>query len=97
MAHQATPTQLDQTVEDFANAARIAVSAGFDALELHESALDEGFEFVAMARALLREPDLVNTMHTGTQRDGTCDHRNRCLPTIYSGTQCLLRKESGPA
>jgi len=27
-----------------------------------EAAVDEGFAFVAMARALLREPDLINRM-----------------------------------
>lgn len=27
------------------------------------TAMDDGFEFVAMTRALLREPDLINRIH----------------------------------
>ena len=58
-----------------------------------DAALDEGFEFVAMARALLRDPDLVNKMRSDRTAD-ECDHRNRCLPTIYRGTRCVLRNEA---
>ena len=55
-----------------------------------DGAMDEGFEFVAMARALLREPDLVNQLAAGTTAAGRCIHCNKCLPTIYSGTRCVL-------
>lgn len=51
---------------------------------------DEGFEFVAMARALLREPDLVNRFERSTQATGLCVHCNKCMPTIYTGTRCVL-------
>jgi 2,4-dienoyl-CoA reductase-like NADH-dependent reductase (Old Yellow Enzyme family) len=63
---------------------------GINELDTIESALDEGFEFVAMARALLREPDLVNTMASGRRTGSLCVHCNKCLPTIYSGTRCVL-------
>ncbi len=52
-------------------------------------AMAEGFQFVAMARALLREPDLVNRMRASSA-DGLCIHCNRCMPTIYSGTRCVV-------
>jgi hypothetical protein len=39
---------------------------------------------------LLREPDLVNTFRSGTRQDGLCVHCNKCMPTIYSGTRCVL-------
>ena len=55
-----------------------------------DGALAEGFEFVAMARALLREPDLVNKMRVGDSAVGLCVHCNKCLPTIYTGTRCVL-------
>jgi 2,4-dienoyl-CoA reductase-like NADH-dependent reductase (Old Yellow Enzyme family) len=55
-----------------------------------DGAMDEGFEFVAMARALLREPDLVNKMQHHATNAGLCVHCNKCLPTIYSGTRCVL-------
>ncbi len=55
-----------------------------------ESALAEGFAFVAMARALLREPDLPHRMQAGTSAASLCIHCNKCMPTIYSGTRCVL-------
>ncbi len=63
---------------------------GINRLETVEGALAEGFEFVAMARALLREPDLVSRWEQGSAREGLCIHCNRCMPTIYSGTRCVL-------
>lgn len=68
---------------------------GINRKDTIDAALAEDFEFVAMARALLREPNLVNAMQTGTTTSGTCDHRNRCLPTIYSGTRCVLNTGEG--
>ena len=50
----------------------------------------EGFEFVAMGRALLREPDLVNRMRDGQAKESACIHCNKCMPTIYRGTHCVL-------
>ena len=66
---------------------------GINRLDTIDGALAEGFEFVAMARALLRDPDLVRRMQRGQLSAGRCDHRNKCLPTIYSGTRCVLRDE----
>ena len=64
---------------------------GINRLDTIEAALGEGFEAVAMARALLRDPDLVNQMREGTRANGLCIHCNKCLPTIYTGTRCVLR------
>ena len=58
-------------------------------------AMAEGFAFVAMARALLREPDLVNRMTAQQADHGICIHCNRCMPTIYSGTRCPVREDAG--
>jgi 2,4-dienoyl-CoA reductase-like NADH-dependent reductase (Old Yellow Enzyme family) len=63
---------------------------GVNRLETIESALAEGFDFVAMGRALLREPDLVNRMQAGAASTGVCIHCNKCMPTIYRGTHCVL-------
>jgi 2,4-dienoyl-CoA reductase-like NADH-dependent reductase (Old Yellow Enzyme family) len=51
---------------------------------------DEGFEFVAMARALLRDPDLPNKLADHRASAGLCVHCNKCMATIYSGTRCVL-------
>jgi 2,4-dienoyl-CoA reductase-like NADH-dependent reductase (Old Yellow Enzyme family) len=55
-----------------------------------ELAMDEGFDFVAMGRALLREPDLVNKMSENVAGAGLCIHCNKCMATIYTGTRCVL-------
>ena len=66
---------------------------GINRLDTIEGAMAEGFELVAMARALLREPDLPNRLAAGQQTAGLCIHCNKCLPTIYSGTRCVLVDE----
>ena len=50
-----------------------------------ERVLDEGFELVQMARALINQPDFVNRMMQGdrTTRSG-CDHRDYCIARMYS-------------
>ena len=68
---------------------------GINRLDTVESALAEGFAFVAMARALLRQPDLVSRWEQGSADEGLCIHCNKCMPTIYSGTHCVL--VPGPA
>jgi 2,4-dienoyl-CoA reductase-like NADH-dependent reductase (Old Yellow Enzyme family) len=70
---------------------------GINRLDTIERALGEGFAFVAMARALLREPDLVARMRAGATREGLCIHCNKCMPTIYSGTRCVLVSAVAPA
>lgn len=64
---------------------------GIDKRETIDLAMQEGFEFVAMARALLREPDLINKMQAGRTTESLCVHCNKCMPTIYTGTRCVLR------
>jgi 2,4-dienoyl-CoA reductase-like NADH-dependent reductase (Old Yellow Enzyme family) len=61
---------------------------GINRRDTMEQAMVDGFDFVAMGRALLREPDLVNRLATGRADAGVCIHCNRCMPTIYSGTRC---------
>ncbi|WP_067484821.1 NADH:flavin oxidoreductase [Actinomadura hibisca] len=55
-----------------------------------DQAMAEGFEFVAMARALLREPDLLNRIQAEPTTRSLCIHCNKCMPTIFSGTHCVL-------
>jgi len=68
---------------------------GITELGTIETALAEGFAFVAMARALLREPDLPNRMQAGASTTSLCIHCNKCMPTIYSGTRCVLVTDPG--
>ncbi|MFF1926054.1 NADH:flavin oxidoreductase [Streptomyces sp. NPDC058221] len=53
-------------------------------------AMREGFEYVAMARALLREPDLINRVRDDATTPSLCIHCNKCMPTNFTGTRCVL-------
>lgn len=53
-------------------------------------AMRHGFAFVAMARALLREPDLPNRLQAEPRHRSLCIHCNKCMPSIYSRTRCVL-------
>ncbi|MEX2394674.1 MAG: NADH:flavin oxidoreductase [Actinomycetota bacterium] len=68
----------------------LVLLGGINRLDTIEHARDEGFAFVAMARALLREPDLPNRMRLRRSTEATCIHCNKCMPTIYAGTHCVL-------
>ena len=63
---------------------------GINRLTTVEAALTEGFAFVALGRALLREPRLVNRWREGDVGAALCTHCNKCIPTIYAGTHCVL-------
>lgn len=43
----------------------------------------EGFEFVQMGRALLNDPEFVNHLRQGAERNG-CEHVNYCIARMYS-------------
>jgi 2,4-dienoyl-CoA reductase-like NADH-dependent reductase (Old Yellow Enzyme family) len=64
-----------------------------------ETGLREGFDFMAMARALLREPDLVNKMIADPGTRSRCTHNNKCMPTVFGRTHCVLDPDQryGPA
>ena len=63
---------------------------GISTRETMDLAMDEGFDLVALGRPLLREPDLVNRLRSGEVSGATCTHCNRCMPSIYTGTRCVL-------
>jgi 2,4-dienoyl-CoA reductase-like NADH-dependent reductase (Old Yellow Enzyme family) len=63
---------------------------GINTLDSIKLAMQDGFEFVAMGRALLRDPDLVNKLAQGTVTSGNCIHCNKCMISIYSGTRCVI-------
>ncbi|GAA1458174.1 NADH:flavin oxidoreductase [Williamsia maris] len=70
---------------------------GITTTETMELAMDEGFEYVAMARALLRQPDLINRLQAERTTRSLCTHCNECMPTIYSRTHCILAADTASA
>lgn len=63
---------------------------GITRRETMDTAIAEGFAFVAMARALLREPDLIRRLESTPDTPSLCVHCNKCMPTIYRRTHCVL-------
>ena len=58
--------------------------------ETMDLAMAEGFDFVAMGRALLAEPDLINRIKADGDAHSVrslCTHCNKCMPTIYTPTR----------
>ena len=49
-----------------------------------EKVLSEGFEFVQMGRALLREPDFINRLAREASHHCGCEHVNYCIARMYS-------------
>ena len=43
-----------------------------------------------VSAVLLREPDLVQRMMEDETAESLCVHCNKCMPTIYRGTHCVL-------
>ena len=66
---------------------------GINRLDTVHLAMADGFEHVALGRALLREPDLIDRWRKDGDREGLCVHCNKCMPTIYRGTHCVLVPE----
>ena len=58
-----------------------------------ESALAEGFDFIALGRALIRDPDLVRRMAAGELAGSRCIPCNRCVIEMErGGTRCVFRE-----
>ncbi|MGE2713103.1 NADH:flavin oxidoreductase [Mycolicibacterium litorale] len=72
---------------------------GITTREHMQDAMDEGFGFVAMGRALLREPDLVNQIRRQPSKRSLCNHNNKCMVTVFGKTHCVLDPDQryGPA
>jgi 2,4-dienoyl-CoA reductase-like NADH-dependent reductase (Old Yellow Enzyme family) len=68
----------------------LVLLGGINTVATIRQAMAEGFEFVALGRALLRKPELVNEMAAGTATAGNCIHCNKCMVSIYSGTRCVI-------
>lgn len=66
---------------------------GITKLETMERALAEGFDFLAMGRGLIRDPDLVRRMQAGELRASRCVPCNQCIIEMErGGTRCVYRE-----
>jgi 2,4-dienoyl-CoA reductase-like NADH-dependent reductase (Old Yellow Enzyme family) len=56
-----------------------------------QRAADEGFEYVALGRALIADPDLVNRIEAGEAVRTRCNACNRCVAEMdLGGVRCVL-------
>jgi 2,4-dienoyl-CoA reductase-like NADH-dependent reductase (Old Yellow Enzyme family) len=72
---------------------KLILLGGITNREHLETGMREGFDFVAMGRALLREPDRVKIMMAEPDSRSRCTHNNKCMPTVFGRTHCVLDPE----
>ena len=69
----------------------LVLLGGLLSLENLETAMREGFDFVAMGRALIADPDLVTRMANGAATRSRCISCNECIVEMdRGGTRCVL-------
>jgi 2,4-dienoyl-CoA reductase-like NADH-dependent reductase (Old Yellow Enzyme family) len=57
---------------------------GLIARDKIDMVLDSGFEFVAMARALVNDPNFVNRLKNEGNVRCNCEHANYCIGRMYT-------------
>lgn len=69
----------------------LALLGGVVSTENLATAMREGFELVAMGRALIADPDLVAAMREGRKQRTRCTHCNLCVVEMdRGGVRCVL-------
>jgi hypothetical protein len=72
---------------------KLILLGGITNREHLDTGVREGFEFMAMGRALLREPGLVAAMIADPATRSRCTHNNKCMVTVFGRTHCVLDPE----
>ncbi|EMR00212.1 NADH:flavin oxidoreductase [Paeniglutamicibacter gangotriensis] len=73
---------------------KLILLGGINSREHIDTGMREGFDFVAMGRGLLREPDLPNRIREDATVTGRCIHCNKCMYTVYGRTHCVMDPDS---
>jgi len=58
-----------------------------------EKVLEEGFEFVQIARALINDPAFINKIKAGELSVSGCKHANYCIAVMYSGKMACYQAD----
>ena len=70
---------------------------GLTSREKIDEVLNDGFEFVSMARALLNDPSFVNKMKEDEHARCDCGHSNYCIARMYSiEMACYIQDQTLP-
>ncbi len=69
----------------------LAYLGGVQSLEGVQNAMDDGFDTIAMGRALVFDPNFVNDLQSGAITQSGCTACNRCVTMMYTpgGTSCI--------
>ena len=69
----------------------LAYLGGVQSLEGVEQAMGDGFDAIAMGRALVFDPNFVNDLQKGAITQSGCTACNRCVTMMYTpgGTSCI--------
>lgn len=72
----------------------LVLLGGVCSLENMTTAMEEGFDFVQVGRATIRDPNIVTKMERGELLASDCDHCNRCVGEIYGApVRCICLAE----
>jgi 2,4-dienoyl-CoA reductase (NADPH2) len=76
----------------------LAYLGGVKSLAAAQRALAEGFDCVAMGRALIHDPALIGRFRDGSAVASGCTSCNRCVAMMYTpgGTSCVLYPPNDP-
>ena len=69
---------------------KLAYLGGVQSLAAARAALEAGFDAIALARALIHDPALIEAWRTGASTASGCTACNRCVAVMYgpAGTHC---------
>ncbi|EPL15585.1 NADH:flavin oxidoreductase [Pseudomonas sp. CF161] len=76
----------------------LALVGGVKSLAAAQQVINEGFDGIALARALIHNPAFINDMQYARVTRSGCTSCNRCVMGIYdpSGVRCVLNGENDP-
>ncbi len=76
----------------------VVLVGGMNSMETINTAMDRGFEFIALARALIVQPDFINQLRNELISSSACTICNYCVAKMYSGVMsCHLNETTIPA
>ena len=68
----------------------VACIGGVYSIDNMDKAMQEGFEFVQIGRATIRDPNVIRKMQSGEITRSDCDHCNRCVAAMAAqGVVCV--------
>jgi len=77
--------------------APVALLGGVDSVAAVTQAMESGFAFVAMGRALLADPDFIPRFASGEEVVSRCNHCNACVGEMdIGGVRCVLERAQAP-